>query len=212
MTLIEGINNKSIEQQNIGQEYSQELQAILKQASNVDSINYLTNTIKEITEDLRLLCLNAQIEAARAGDAGRGFSVVAEQMVKLAEYSKKSNNEIQNITNDVSKNIKQLISSVQITMDFFNGISESYKNDSETIKNMFKEIESKVKNLAIKNKEISASMYEIAQASIQQSISINDTANEMTNISMKVESIVTQSEENNNSNEKLMSIIEPNIL
>ena len=63
----------------------------------IDSIRILTDTIDEISEETTLLSLNASIEAARVGEAGKGFSVVAEAIKKLADSSKTSSKKIRNV-------------------------------------------------------------------------------------------------------------------
>ena len=80
----------------------QDLNASINQISALsEEINEISVFIKEIADETKMLGLNAAIEAARAGDAGRGFGVVAEEIRKLSEQSKSTVPRIKKLTDDI---------------------------------------------------------------------------------------------------------------
>lgn len=82
-------------------------------SEKADSINTFVSTITKISDQTNLLALNAAIEAARAGDAGRGFSVVADEVRTLANETNKSANEVAELVGNIITSTKNAVDRVE---------------------------------------------------------------------------------------------------
>lgn len=89
--------------------------------------------IKGITDKINLLGLNAAIESARAGEQGKGFSVVSSEITKLAHQSKESTLSIRNVMEDMKKSVNSITSSVDDSACVSEELSASIEEISATI-------------------------------------------------------------------------------
>jgi len=105
-------------------------------------IEEITKTINEIADKTNLLSLNAAIESARAGEYGKGFAVVSDEISKLASVSLDSSKEISMIIKDTVQNIEEVYQSSENMSTGLNFIIDFVKKDSEFIMNLSARTES----------------------------------------------------------------------
>lgn len=112
-----------------------ELEQAIKDSKQVSEINALTEEILAISSQTNLLALNASIEAARAGDAGRGFGVVAEEIRGLADNSRQAVDKIRKVTEGVVDNVAFLSQSSGKLLTFMTDkIMKDYQGMTELAK------------------------------------------------------------------------------
>ena len=173
------------EQMSVIQQSSHETRTKIKQLSMQSAeIENITKVITNITEQTNLLALNAAIEAARAGEHGKGFAVVADEVRKPAEESKNSASKIVDLTSLIQKDTKEVEESVNLTVQNVDqGVTylQNAQASFGTIVESITEMTAKIQEVSASSEEISASTEEVA-ASVTEMAQAANTAAEQSSL------------------------------
>ncbi|MGE3803793.1 MAG: CHASE3 domain-containing protein [Gemmataceae bacterium] len=168
---------------------------ILALAEQAQAIGEIIASVTDIAEKTNLLALNAAIEASRAGEHGRGFTVVASEVKTLAEQSKKSTTEIRRILGEIQKATN---SAVLSTEDVTKGVAAAMKVATEASET--------IKTLSDALSEVAQSASQIMASAGQQAAGMNQIHQAMKNIDQVAKQNLSATRETEQSARNLTSL------
>ncbi|WP_034443662.1 methyl-accepting chemotaxis protein [Butyrivibrio sp. AE2032] len=184
------------------------------ESEKVAQINELTKVILDIASQTNLLALNASIEAARAGEAGKGFSVVATEISSLADNSRQTAANIQDISNEVTEAVNNLAKNAQAVLDYINGqvisdydefvaTGEKYEHTADIMEEMLGNFNDKAENLNDIMTEMVDSVQLISNSIVESSQAISQSAESSQEIVGGIKKITEAIDRNNEVTEQL---------
>ncbi|HTY99237.1 MAG TPA: methyl-accepting chemotaxis protein [Rhodocyclaceae bacterium] len=175
----EVIHSAATEMNQITEAVSASSRIIQDLGQQSDQISLIVNVIKEIADQTNLLALNAAIEAARAGEQGRGFAVVADEVRKLAERTSNSTQEITGMIEKIQSGTRAAIESMASGVSRVDAGAKLARQAGEAIT------------------EIKAGVDQVVEAVNGISAAVKDQARVNGENAQKVERVARLSEENN---------------
>lgn len=166
-----------------------------------DEIGQIVGLIRAIAEQTNLLALNAAIEAARAGEHGRGFAVVADEVRKLAEQSANAAKDIHSRIGSIQNEVKEAIVSMQgSTKEVALGIGLAEKSSES-----YAEIAKMISEVSAQTEEITAIFQQMNASSQQMEGRVRDVETLSTEASERAQTVAAAAEEQNASMEEITS-------
>ena len=177
--------------QQLAQEVGNVSEVIQKVSEDAESINSILNTISDIAEQTNLLALNAAIEAARAGEQGRGFAVVADEVRVLSQRTYSSIEEIQKMIENLQVSSRQAVTQIQKSYEQ----AEKSVTDIHTARASFDQIKQLITSISDRATQIASATEE--QTSVTKGISentseVDEGAREMVTFAEKNEATANQ--------------------
>ena len=204
-------------------EISGSLIQALEEAKVVEQIEVLAQSIMGITAQTNLLALNASIEAARAGEAGKGFAVVADEIRSLAEQSKVTAENIQQVTQKVTGAVQNLADDSSRLLNFvaedvsksfhqFTEIADAYNQDAADVDEMVTDFSAISDELLASIEGVLQSINDVSKAANEGANGTNEIAQRASNIVEKSENVITVMNEVGDASNEMREIVQKFII
>ncbi len=172
---------------------SEELQDSMHQlGQQTDNIGAIMQVIEDIADQTNLLALNAAIEAARAGEAGRGFAVVADEVRKLAEKTMDATGQVGKAITDIQDGARRNVQATEVARDAVGKSTQLAQQSGEAmeeIKSLVEQAADQVRSIATAAEEQSATSEQVNRATDEINVISSETATAMQQSQIAIEAL-----------------------
>ena len=191
----------------------------IEEAKVVDEVKMMADSIGSIAEQTNLLALNAAIEAARAGEHGKGFAVVADEVRKLAEKSSEAVINIQTMVTQVQVAVTKLSKSgedvlsfidnnVKSNYEFLNKTGIQYEQDAEFVNNIIIEISESSNQMNELVEQISYAVQNVSGTAEESAASSEDISNRVNEVTFAINDVAKSAQSQAELAQKLMNMVQ----
>ncbi|HEX5392205.1 MAG TPA: methyl-accepting chemotaxis protein [Rhodocyclaceae bacterium] len=205
VTSAQGVESASVQISQVAERVEHTAAQMQVLSEQVQQIGNITTVIREVADQTNLLALNAAIEAARAGEQGRGFAVVADEVRKLAERTTSSVQEISSVIGNIQEGAVAAVESMQSSREVVTQVvhaaqeasasMSSIRSAAETVEGAITNISYALREQRATSTELARNVESIAQMSEENSAavaSVADTANRLVSVSDSLKGSVSR--------------------
>ena len=201
------------------EKFNDDMRTLLEKSKEIEKIDEIVSEILRVSHSTKILAQNTHIEAARVGESGRGFAVIANNMSKLnnqisdlVKRIRESNNSVKQTVSELIKNSNKMTNYMSIDiMDEYNdfvNVSEEYSNNMASTAEMFEEFSGKTKAASENITMIGERIEEIDQVVNDATYNITEVHGLAVGLRNEIENLVEIAKDNEQGSRDMVESVE----